>query len=213
MFDLSVYARVAEFVAAISAMVLWRRRPEHRPAAVALAVFTAADTVRAFTDPALRPWNGNRALFHVDVALALALQAVLPTLALVVCVEHKRRAIGAMVAVWALVSTGCAVLYPSPLVYGEGLARIYLACDLIGLFISIVVFVRWVRERKALTSSHVVLLLFAAGDVSILLAPYSAWRGGIFNSYETAQFALLLVFLAMAIYQGVVLWRSTARSS
>src|SRR5262249_13600694 len=46
---------------------------------------------------------------------------------------------------WLLASVVLAALYPSPLVRGERLQRIYLAADLIGLFVAIVALARWAR--------------------------------------------------------------------
>ncbi len=214
--DLPRVARLIEIVAAIVAVLLARRRAEHRPAAVALVVFTLADALRLPVDTAL-PWSeapyaalGMRALVYLDTALVLAMEAVLPTLAVVVCSERPKRPLVAMVAAWAAVSVGCAVLYPSPMVRGDGLARVYLAADLAGLFVTIVAFVQWARRRESPSSSHVVALLLMAADVVVLLVPFSPWRAGIFQRWDTAQFALVLLFFTLTLYQGGLRWRSSA---
>jgi hypothetical protein len=213
--DLPLVARLAEIVATIFAWLLTRRRADHRPAAVALTVLLLADITSAPIQRALLPAPSapypvgrERILFHVATALFLLSNAVLPGLALAVCVEAKKLALGILAAVWAVVSVGCAALYPSPSVYGAGLARVYLATDLAGLFVFILSFVHWSRRHEGPTPAHIVTLIMAATDMVCLLAPYSPWRSGIFNRWDTAQFAFLLMFATLTLYQGV-LWRSS----
>ena len=208
-------ALAAEVASAALAVLLARRRPVHRPAAVALAALLAANVLRVAVVAAL-PWppqaeplqGGALVLLDLDGALVLAAAAVVPGLALGASAEHPRRAVAYVVAAWALVSIALAVLYPSPIVRGAGLARIYLAADLIGLFVAVVTLVQRVRSRRPPTSAHAVVLALVASDLAILLVPYSPWRAGLFGRYDGAQLMILVLFVALTCFQGVLVWFS-----
>jgi hypothetical protein len=207
-------ALVAEVASAVVAVALARRRPTHRPAAVALVVLLAANLLRAWVLSSL-PWpppsepleDSARVLIYFDRALMLAAASVVPGLAVGASVEHPRRAVGYVVAAWALASIACAVLYPSSLVRGAGIARVYLAADLLGLFVATAVLIQRVLRRRPPTSSHAVVLALVASDFAILLVPYSPWRDGLFGRYDGVQLMVLVLFVVLTCYQGV-LWLS-----
>lgn len=149
----------AQIAAAVTAVLLARRRPTHRPAAVALLVLVVATLARVPMDAALtphpiEPWQGTaRVLVYLDGALVLAAVGVVPGLMLTICSPRPRRAIFGVVVAWALGSIMLAALYPSPLARGDGLRRIYLASDLTALAVSAVAFALWVRRATSFTSS------------------------------------------------------------
>jgi hypothetical protein len=216
--SLQVAALVAEVASVAVAVALARRRPTHRPAAVALGVLLAANVLRSVVVAAL-PWpppptpieGGARVLIYFDRALMIAAASVVPGLALWTSVERPRRAVACVVVVWALASIVLAALYPSPIVRGASLARIYLAADLVGLFVAVATLIERVRSKRPPTSSHGVLLALVTSDLAILLVPYSPWREGLFGRYEGAQLMILVLFVVLACYQGVLLWFSRSR--
>ena len=74
----------------------------------------------------------------------------------------------------------------------------------------------WRRVRRkwlALGAGYLlVALLLAGADAVAILAPYSTWRLGFFERYDTAQVVVLGFFGLIAAYEGVV-WSTSARSS
>src|SRR5215468_4304646 len=94
---------------------------------------------------AVAPWRGPmRVLVYLDGAFNLVTSATVAGLAVAVAStpEQRRRAVAVVAAVWLLASVVLAALYPSPLVRGEGLQRIYIGADLIGLSVASVALVR-----------------------------------------------------------------------
>lgn len=218
MTPLHAAALAAEIASAVAAVALARRRPAHRPAAVALAVLLAANLLRAAVVSAL-PWpppsgplqGFDRLLICFDRAFALAAVCAVPGLALGASVERPRRAVAGLVAVWLLASVVVGALYPSPLVRGAGIARVYLAADLAGLFVAVVVLAQRALSKRPPTSAHAVALALVASDLAILLAPYSPWRGDLFGRYDGAQIMVVVLFVVLFCFQGVLLWFSRPR--
>lgn len=211
-----IAAFAAEMAAAILAVLLARRRPEHRPAAVTLVVLVIAVAARVLVYGALPPPGAGpivgaaRGLVYLDGALQLAASAAIVGLAVVVSTETPRRAAAVVVAAWALASLALAIAYPSPLVRGAGLARVYLAADLAGLFVSFTVLGRWTLLHRTPSTAHAVAIVLVFLDLAVLLVPYGPWRNGLFGPYESVQVMVLVVFAAIAAVQGV-LWRFSMR--
>ena len=229
MTPLHFVALAAELAAAITAILLARRRAEHVPAAWALAILAVSTCARAalvldvirparaalpdpsapFTAPALL------AAIYLDGALELAAVAALPGLALAVLVQRPRRTVAAVVAVWVVASVVLGALYPSPVVRGAGLQRVYLAADLIGLFVAVVALIVWARRgiaaKRSPGSAPVVAMALVALDAVILLAPFSPWRASVFaGRYDVVQVGVVLFFATFAVAQGV-LWNFSPR--
>jgi hypothetical protein len=207
-------AQIAAFVVAVA---LSRRRREHIPAAVALGILPIAAIVSRFLNLALPPhegpWEGAaRLLVYLDGSIQLATAAVVPGLVVAVFVDKPKRPIFAVAIVWALASIIIAALYPSPIVRGASLQRIYLAADLSGLFVAIVTIARWARLRRSPNSAHGIALGLVVLDFAILVMPYSPWRGSVFaGRFDVVQVVILGTFAAAAAFQGVALWFSRAR--
>jgi hypothetical protein len=186
---------------------------------VALAVLAVANIVDPFvvaglSPPQAEPWQGvARVLVYLDGAVLLAEVAAIPALATWVFLppERRRLALTVVAGVWLVASVTLAALYPSPLVRGVGLQRIYLAADLLGLFVSVVAVVSWARLRKPPTSAHGVAIGLVIIDALILLTPYSPWRGSVFSDrYDVTQLEIVVFFAAFSVAQ-VILWRFSAR--
>ena len=105
MTSLYAAALAAEIVAALAAVALAQRRPEHRPAAVALVLLALCAVGRLGTVAGLhglpRPVEGaSRVLVYLDGALQIATSAVLAGLTVAVTTEKPRRAANAVVVCW-----------------------------------------------------------------------------------------------------------------
>lgn len=214
---------IAQALAALSAVVVARRRPEYRPAAIALTVLAAANildgpTAAALDPPPVGPWQGPaRLLVCLEGALNLAGYAAMAGLAVALAVSPARRraATAAVVGTWLLASIVLAAFYPSPLVRGDGLQRIYFGADLIALFVSTVALITKARARIAVRESPDGAYLVALGlvllDAAILLAPFSPWRADLFGSpYGGVQVALTLFFGVITTAQ-VTTWSIISR--
>ena len=152
-----------------------------------------------------------------DGAAELACYATVAGLAVAIAVseKHRRRAAALAVVAWALGSLALAALYPSPLVRGSSLQRVYFAADLIGLFVSAVAIVRWVQrnvaaKRSPNTASFIALGLVAL-DAVILLTPFSPWRGEIFGSDFSGIQLIFTIFFATFVAAQVVAWKRSSR--
>ncbi len=207
----------AQVAAATTGILLAQRRPEHRPAAVALVLLVAAPLtglpLLAALHPLPRPVMGMaRALVYLDGARVLVPMAVIPGLAMAISLDRPRRAVAAVAAAWLLGSIVLAALYPSELVRGASLARVYLAADLAGLVVSIAAWARWGSLHRSPTAAHLIFFALVIGDLAILLVPHSPWREGLFAAdFDGVRFMVLLMFSVVAVFQGI-LWRFSPRS-
>jgi hypothetical protein len=218
--SLETTAVVLEVAAAVTAVMVARRHPEHRPAAVALVLFALFPMARIPLQSALspfpvEPWEGvRRLLVYLDGAAVLGAAAVVPGLALAVAVSPERRRVALAIvgAVWLAGAVILAALYPSPLVRGLNLQRVYLAADLFGLFVATVSILRFVQDRRPVNSSFGVALALVVLDVALLLYPLSPWREGTWVSplghFDIIQGGILVFFGGFTALQGVVCLRS-----
>jgi len=206
-----VIASVA--LAAGSAVLAARRRADHRPAAAALCILLVANLAaiplasNALLPPHADPWGGwMRVLVYLDGAVQLSSDATVAGLALAITVNRPKRAVAAVAGVWALASVALAMAYPSPMVRGASLQKIYFAADLAGVLVAFGTIGSWIFQRKAPRPVLWVATLITLSDLAVLLDPLSPWRGAqLVDRYEFAQVMLILLYVSLAIYQGV-LW-------
>lgn len=216
--NLLAIAKAAQIAAAVSSIGLAKRRAEHVPAAVALVVLTAVALARgplnAALPPSVAPRQGvDLVLIYLDGAAEMATYATIAGLALAVAFgeRYHRRALALAVGAWALSSVVLGALYPSPIVRGAGLMRIYFAADLVGLFVSAAALVLWAQRNMAAKrspdSASLVAMALVALDGAILLAPFSPWRGFLYGSdFSGIQVIVTLFFATFAVAQ-VIAWR------
>ncbi len=213
MTPLQLAAYAAQGCAAISAHAVARRRPEYAPAALALAVLAAASWLDGVTAAGLSVAPSSHVLVYLDGALNLATSAAVAGLAVAVAVAPERRRLAAAIvgAVWLLASVVLGALYPSPLVRGEGLHRVYFAADLFGICISTVALITWARAAIAAKRSPDAVASVALGlvtfDAAILLAPFSPWRGALFAAPYTGPQLVITVFFAVVATAQVTAWK------
>jgi hypothetical protein len=205
-----LFAYLLQIVAAVLAVTLARRRPEHRPVAWFLCAMTAIDWTRlaiaraAHFDHAVRPHEGAvRLAFHLDELGFVAWPAGLAALALVLFTGQRPRP--AFVA-WAMLGAALVVLYPADLVRGAGLQRVYLVAHLAALFVAVAALERWSRRREEPGPELAVMLVLAAVDV-LRLVPYA---GSIFGSWAgLVQPANVALYGTLAAVQGGTIWVSS----
>ncbi len=213
--DMLGLAKATQIAAVASAIALATpRRAAHVPAAIALFLLAGLSLGRGPLQAALKV-STQPILVYADGAAELGLIATVAGLALAVAVraEHRRRAVAGAVVVWALASLALGAAYPSPLVVGEGLHRVYFAADLFGLFVSACALVVWaqrtVADRRSPDGVSLVALALVALDAAILLAPFSPWRGALYGSDFSGVQLLITAFFAIFAVAQVVAWRSS----
>lgn len=203
------FVYLIQFVAAALAIALARASAAHIPVAWYVSSMTAIDNARralagwADFDNAPRPHVGSvRLAFHLDELGFIAWPAGLVALALVVFAG--RRAWPALVA-WLVFGATLIALYPSDLVRGAGLQRIYLAAHLAALFVVIVCFVSWRAHRKVPGSEHAALFILAA----IELVRFAPFYGSIFTQWASfVQPCNVVLYGLLVAVQGGFLWVS-----
>jgi threonine/homoserine efflux transporter RhtA len=92
-----------------------------------------------------------------------------------------------------------------------GLQRVYLAADLAGLFVATIATVSWaralIRAKRSPRSVHAVALALPIFDAAILVAPFSPWRGFLFDAPYTGIQVIVTLFFAVITIVQVILWR------
>jgi hypothetical protein len=211
-------ALAAQVLAAVFAVLIARRRVAYVPAAVALAIIAAINVLERLIAPALDgapvPYQGlPRVFFHLESASKLAGDAVVAGLAVVVAVapERRSRAVVILGGAWLLASVMVAGLYPSPLVRGLALARIYFASAMLGICVGTIAMVTWaaksIAAKRSPGGSDTIALWLLIFDADVALVPFSPLRGAPFSAeaYSGVQVLVLWVFTVLAAGE-VVAW-------
>jgi hypothetical protein len=177
-----------------------------------------APILAALTPYPVEPWQGwHRLLVYIEGAMSLASPAIIAGFALTIAVppERRRLAAGVVAAAWLLASIVLAAIYPSPLVRGAGLQRIYFDADLIGLCVATIAVLTKGQANIAAKRSPDSAFLVALGLVmltgAILLVPFSPWRLDLFGTpYGGVQLFITLAFATMTAAQ-VITWTLSSR--
>jgi hypothetical protein len=209
-------ARFVLLLAAVSAVVLARRRTDHRPFAAFLVLLALINTTRAVLSarfelirpPGLPPFTGAaRAAFHVDQAGELA--SVAAFAALMIWLFSKRRSPALLPAiVWVAAVAYLATHYPE--IRGEPLRQVYLAAELAALAIAALSFGAFWWRREPMTPARTCALVFFLADAGTLFM--GAWRWGFWTAWNLQQGAYLAMYSIIIILQ-VVLWSSSPSPS
>lgn len=209
-------ARGMEIAAGASGILLATRRPEHRPAALALVILAALDLVRVPLSS-----EGMRAapvVLYLNGALAFGSCATVAILCVWIAVraEQRRRALALGVALWAVASLAVAGLYPSPAVTGPAFQGLMFDVDLFCLFVSAVALFRWaadgVAAKRSPGSAAMIALALAALDAAILFPPFSPARGHL-DTGDLSGIALMIsVFFAVFTAAQVIAWKLSRRT-
>ncbi len=206
-------AYIFAILAAVLAVALARERAEHRPIAVFLVVAVVVDLARAYLRARFAldlpgPYEGARRIaFHVDEAGFLGWPAGLAALGLVV---FARRPAWPPFVLWGLACAVLFALYPSDIVRGAGLQRVYLAAYLGGLAAALVTGLSWWNaKRNKPGPAHAVLLMLAIVDVARLVPFY----GSVFDRWATyAPPTNAVLYAAVSAVEGGFLWQSSRSS-
>lgn len=210
-----------QLLAAVAAVLLARRRVEHRPLAIFLCVEVIAnaahEALRVLVlvparDAGMQPFTGwTRAAGHLATAIGLTWPAGLALLALVVLARARVRvALAAVVAVWAIVTLALAFAYP--VARGALLAQALLGCQLGAVAILVGGLATWLaRGERPPQSEHVAVVLLLMAEVSALLVgPW--WGGDLYSRWPLAQMAYATIYTVLvAVQGGYVLWQRSSK--
>ena len=166
-------------------------------------------------DGALVPYQGlPRVLFHLESASKFAGDAVIAGLAVVVAVapERRRRAVTILGGTWLLAFVVVAALYPSPLVRGLALARIYFASAMLGICVGTIAMVTWaakcIAAKRSPGGADTIALWLLIFDADVALVPFSPLHSAPFSaeSYAGVQVLILWVFTVLAAGEAIAWW-------
>jgi hypothetical protein len=202
-------------VAAVLAVLVVRKRPEHKPIAVFLIAIVIASLARLGieatgivpTTPSPEPLTGlPRLAAHTLQAAHILWPFGVVALVGRVFADRGARAVavGYVLAVGVLVAG-----YPT--IRGDLLARTYTAFELASLLISLGLVVQWVQRRLTPTLAQVAAWLVLALEFTTLLGPY---RAALFWGWERSLAVYSVLYAALALlYGGILLWCSPSSPS
>ncbi len=202
---------VLQALAAALAVVLARRRVDHRPVAIFLIGMTLANAARwalrtfvILPAQALAPGaplHGlSRAAGHFDQALFFAWPAGI--VALTIAVFSRRRPWPVAIP-WALMVAALVLTYPE--IRGTATRPFYLAAELAALLVAIGLIVQWAWRREAMTCPRLSTLFIVGIDCGTLLGPY---RTNPFATWDLAQAMYAVLYVVLIVIQGGVAWGS-----
>jgi hypothetical protein len=184
-------ATMAMVCAAIVALLLARRRADHRPFAVFLCVVTVANLlrvargliapIRPLDAPPYEGWA--RVVFHIDQGLFLSWAAGLAVLVVVLFISSPRWPAILPGVAWAGTVGYLATHYPA--VRGEALRDVYLAAELGALVVATGSIITWTWRRASPTSAHACALFVVLFQAVVLMG--GALRYGIFQYWYLDQ--------------------------
>lgn len=208
-------ATALQIGAAGAAVLLARRRVDHRPFAVFFVATTAANFLRFIRHEAFAPIRpigsppfvgAARVAFHIDQALFLAWPAAFAALAIWLFAKRRALALLPMLA-WVVAVAYLATHYPA--VRGEALHRFYLGAELGALAVAVSSIASLWWRRSPITPAGTCLLCCIAVDGGTLFA--GAWRWGFWSEWALNQAAFTLLYAVLIAFQGV-LWSRLSRS-
>ena len=208
---------LASAAAVVLAWALTQRRREHRPIALLLSAGLALDAAQLALDARVLaplraelgvavPWTGwARVAGHLADALWLGWGACLVAAALVVFAGRKP---WPALAGWAGVVAALVVVHP---VAGDGSqARALSAAAALWAVVSVGLLVAWYRRAtKPPTSAQFALAMIVTVEPITLSA---TWWAGLLEHWALVQVSALLLFGALILQQGRLLWTTQPSS-
>jgi hypothetical protein len=201
--------------AVVAAVMLTRVRRDHRVFAVFLAWLASVDALRAALDMSFGlvrplgspPFTGAaRVAFHVDEAIGLSAPTAMAITAIMLFVRRPWLSLLPGLA-WVGAVAYLATHYPA--IRGEALRLVYLGAELAALAVSAASIVTWGWRRESPTPARVCSLLVCVVDGGMLIAGAQRW--GFWSRWDLQQYAISLLYLALATYQ-VMSWKSLSPS-
>jgi hypothetical protein len=209
---LLVIASLLQVVAAMAAVLIAKRREEHRPVAAFLSVAVLANLVALLgvvvlgpPTLAIAPLSGI-ARFVGHVRQGLYLVWPFGFAAMFAAVFARRH-------IWvfppAYVVTIAVLVLGYPTIGGEVLRQVYFGIELAAIIVAFGVLIPWVGRREWPTVTHVAAILLLSGEVGVLFGP---WHRDIFAGWDMGMVMYAITYGVIALLQGVVLWEPSKSS-
>jgi hypothetical protein len=213
---------IAHGLAGVLAVLLARRRTEHRPIAAFIVVTLVADLARG----ALMAWGWGparavlppgaplsgwpRAWHHLGQALLMTWPAGLAVLSLIVFLPHlRRRGLAGIGAVYLATVAALVVTYPAN---RPALGYAYAAAYLGGVVAVVVGAVAWGRRRAHPRPEHLITLALGVLDLALFAGPFAPLAPAPFERWNVAQLLYLCTWAAIALLHGGFLWGGLMQS-
>ena len=207
---LYVLTAVFQAIAAVTAIMVARRRTDYRPVALFMGAMVLANAIKtAIRLSVLVPARNAGAVPFTGWVLcagvaesALFLSWSAGFVALAIAVFLGRRPWPALAA-WGLAVVILAVGMPQ--IRGDALRRYYLACELAALAGSLGAVGGWLFSRREPPRlPHLVVAILLTVELAGLVV--GPWPFGLFESWNLAQIAYCVLYATMIGIQGAVLW-------
>jgi hypothetical protein len=208
MIDLDVGAYLLRAVVATLAILLARRRVQHRPVALFLTLDAALDALRFYVVrplylPFSTPYTGvPRFWFHVGEAIFTLWPVGIACLCTVVFL--RRRPWWPM-AVGALALATLVAGYPHPF-RGDTLGKAYAVIDACAVAWSLTGVAIWTLQRRRPRPEHACASLLALIDISLFAGPFMPPAPHPFDSWVTAQAIYAMVWAMLALVHVGAIW-------
>jgi hypothetical protein len=205
-------ARMAQLIAAATAVVCAHRRPSYRPVAWFFATTTIANGLHIalwpyVVAPGGAPLEGfARALAHGDLALYFTYDFGLAATALWLfgSDRFRRAGVAAVAGAWLATVATCAALYPA--LRGDALRPVYRDVHIASIAVAVFACVAWSQRRGDITLAHLAFFLIVPLELGLLFV--GPWRLGVFESWPLANIAYIVMYGALSLAQGWVICSS-----
>ena len=206
---LMITAWAADALAAVLAVLLARRRPEHRPVAAVILVTLAADLARpplglwgwmparAALAPDVALSGSPRVAHHLDQVLFLTWPAGLAALSALVFLPHlRRRALRLVAAVYVATVAALVLSYPAN---RPALGFAYAAASLAGAVAVIAGAVVWGRRRAYPGPEHTITLALGMLELALFADPFAPPAPAPFERWSVAQLVYLCTWAGVCV--------------
>jgi hypothetical protein len=207
-----VLATVAKVLAAVTAVLVARRREEHRPIAWFLTLVAVTDLpeiVLVVLGVATRlpdaPFTGLARLgLHVRQALYLTWPFGFMATCIAVFLRRNPWPLGIL---YGIAVAAFALSYPE--IRGADMAKAYLAIEIGCLLVGFGVLVQWAWRRRSPSLTHITAIILLFGEAAVLFGP---WRRDVFATWDMARIMYLVIYMSLALLQGGYAWKQSTSS-
>lgn len=207
-----IIGALLHLVAGLLGVRLARFRPDYLPVAVFLAGTAIVDlvlvalTVGAPTEIPASPLTGMaRVVGQLREALWLIWPFAFVAMFLAIFAGRRPWAVGA-----AYVVTIAVLVIEYPTLRGEVLRRVYFGIELAALIIAAGALIQWAWRREFPLLPHLVAIGLLSTEVAVLLGP---WAHDIFAGWTAGRIMYSMVYAAISIVTGGMLWIRRSHSS
>jgi hypothetical protein len=198
---------VAQIAAALLAVLLSRKRSEHRAMALFLSAVAISNLVLVgfllagspVAAPALPFVGMARVTFHIRQAFYIVWSFGLMASFTAIFTKSKTK-----LFLYAYVIAVLVLVCGYSTIHGAVLVKAYYALEIVGILVSAGMLIQWSwrRESPSITHGTAIMLLFC--EVAVLIGP---WQNDIYAGWNVARWMYLATYVVLSAMQGGMLWR------